>query len=264
MKKIVAIVGLITITASVPIAVYLIRQRQRIRSKAVPATVLSIEPASASKSVGEQFTANVNINTGENYIVSADIVLTYDPSVINIAAVSLGSFLPGATEIQKNINNQTGKLIYSLYTSADNAKSGQGILATITFTAVAAGISTVNFDPQSSVGALQEQQNVLVNTIPASYTINGGTTPTETPTATPTSTPTSTPTPTPTSKATTNPNSTSTPTPTPTENTFKSTSSNTTSATNAPLPDSGVSWPTIAGVITGAITILGSIILVLQ
>jgi len=97
-------------------------------------------------------------------------------------------------------------------------------------------------------------------------------TPTSTATATPTSTPTSTPTttasatPTPTSTATSTPTTTPTSTATATATTTSTPTSylTTTSTTPSPeLPESGISWPTIAALATGILLVIGSLLLAL-
>jgi hypothetical protein len=263
-KKILAVLILLVMLASIPVAVYLVKKRQEIQLRAAPATVLSLIPAAEAYDIGETFTVNIQINTGENLIVSADIILSYDPTILEAQSVTLGSFLPGATEINNLVNNDTGKITYSFYTMQENAQQGEGTIASVSFKGIAAGTSSVIFDEsQSAIGGLDESQNVLVDTVLGSYLIaepqatatvtptptvegdengvGGGEEPTATATTTPTPTegdeedeeePTATPTPTTTEEAT--------PTPTTAEE----------------LPEAGVPAPTLFLLIGGGILLV--------
>ncbi|HUS52085.1 MAG TPA: cohesin domain-containing protein, partial [Candidatus Bathyarchaeia archaeon] len=191
-RKVLAVFILLVMLASIPVGVFLVKKRQEIQLRAAPATVLSLFPEVEDYEVDEVFTLNVNIDTGENLIVSADIILNYDPSILEGVEVTMGSFLPGAQELNKNINNDLGKIIYSLYTTQENAQQGGGALVSITFKGVAPGTSTVVIDKSLSlIGGLGEKgQNLLVSATDSSYLIaDAESQPTITPTQTLTPTP---------------------------------------------------------------------------
>jgi hypothetical protein len=257
-KKILAVFILLVMLASIPVAVYLVKKRQEIQLRAAPATVLSLIPAAEAYDAGETFTVNVYVNTGENLVISADIFLSYDPTILEAQSVVLGSFLPNANEINNVINNDTGKITYSLYTMQENAQQGEGIIASISFKGIAAGTSSVIFDEaQSAVSGLNESQNVLADTVLGSYLIAEAQT-----TATPTPTTAeedengvgggekSTPTPTPTTTEEDEEKSTPTPTPTTAEETTL------TPTTAEELPEAGVPAPTFFLLIGGAILLV--------
>lgn len=272
MKKILLIIGIIIVLTSVPVGVFLVKREQELRLRAAPATTLFLSPDTRSWNVGEIFNVNVNVNTGGNQITSVDLVLNFDPAILEVINIIPGTFLPSPTEIQKNINNATGSITYSFYTTRENAKSGEGVLAVISLKGKAAGISALTFSPQTVISALQEDQNVLTGATGGTYTISGGVSPTPTPTPTggltptptsaltPTSTPTSglTPIPTPT------PTSALTPIPTPTPTTFSGqgggtipTSTPTLTPTPTPaLPVTGVSNPLVFLLGAGGIFLL--------
>lgn len=236
MKKLVLIITSLLLLLAVAITVYLVKQKQELRSRAAPATTLSLEPAAITKNVNEEFNTNIVINTGGNTIVSVDLVLNFNPQILEATGISLGSFLTGATEIQKNINNQTGKIIYSFYVQSLNAKSGTGTLAVVSLKGKNSGTGTLGFDSQTTVGALQEGQNVLTGTTPASIIIQE-VTPTSTPTSTPTGTPSVTATPTPTRSA----SATATPTPTQTPGATSTPTPTSVSSSSSSAPSSSLS-----------------------
>ncbi len=258
-KKILAVVILLVMLASIPVAVYLVKKRQEIQLRAAPATVLSLIPAAEAYDTGETFTVNVSIDTGENLVVSADIVLSYDPTILEAQSVVLGSFLPNANEINNIVNNDTGKITYSFYTMQENAQQGEGIIASISFKGIAAGTSSVIFDEtQSAIGGINESQNVLADTVLGSYLIAEAQ---ATATVTPTPTiegdengvgggeePTATATPTPTEEDEEEP--TATPTPTTTEEETP------TPTTAEELPEAGIPTPTFFLLIGGGILLI--------
>jgi len=269
-KKILIIIGALILLISIPLTIFLVKQRQELRMKAAPATILSLTPATLTKAVAETFTVNIVVNTGENSIVSADIDLSFDPTVLEALSISAGSFFESPTEPTRLINNTTGKINYSLFTLT--AKQGSGTLATITFKGKAAGVSQVAFDPTTTVGGIGETE-ALSRTEPGSYVIASAATPTPTPTTGPTITPTQTPTPSPTSVLTMTPTPTptsgtgglgptaiSTPTPTPTT-VVRTTPTPTPTTSPEELPETGNITPTFILIGFGILVLTSGLLL---
>lgn len=149
-----------------------------------PTTTLALSPATASKTTGTTTTTNVTINT-QNSVTNADLVLSFNPSVIEVTNVALGTFLTGAQEVTKNIDNTSGKVLYSFYIDSANAKSGTGTIATITWRAKSAGTSTLSFDPSTTIVYGTGTGNTIASggLSSATYTVTGTSVPTATPTA---------------------------------------------------------------------------------
>lgn len=256
-KKILAIIIFVLIFASVPAGVYLIQKRQELRSRALPNTVLSLEPATASHNINEVFLVNITIETGTNIVAAADIDMSYDPQVLSLEEILPGTFFDSPTELRKEIG-VPGKIYYSL--GSLTPKQGSGIIAIISFRGLTAGTSSVTFDSTTIVAGIDEG-NILENTLSGYYTITG-VEPTATPgTETPTSTPTSTSVPTVTPTPTTNgvgggPTSTPTPTPTATRTPTPAAGAISTSTpTISPegIPETGVLTPTLLFLTAGAV-----------
>ncbi|NIT03515.1 hypothetical protein GTO10_01065 [Candidatus Saccharibacteria bacterium] len=262
-QKVLAIVVLFVMLASIPVGVYLVKKRQEIQLRAAPSTVLSLEPAAETYGVDEVFTINVQIDTGTNIVAAADIDLSYDPQVLSAEDITSGTFFDSPTqppnELRKDLNTP-GKIYYSIGSLAP--KQGSGTLASISFKGIAEGTSAVTFDDTSQVGDVADPEggNVLANTIPGSYLIaEGGIagTPTETPTPTegqeptttitPTGLPTEAPTeaPTPTTEDGTGGGQEPTNTPTPTEAGGGEPTPTATPTTAEELPETGIPTPTI-------------------
>lgn len=234
-RKIFLIIGLLLVLAAIPLTVFLVFQKQLLTKKAAPATVLSLAPATITKNVGETFTVNINVDSGTNQIVSADIDLSFNPTVLEVSSITKGTFFPDAQEPTKIIDNNTGKIKYSLFSMVE--KQGAGAFASIVFKGKGGGLSALAFDPTTTIGGRNETE-ALSRAVPGNYVITaaapptGGSTPTSAVILTLTPTPagrgglvaTSTPTPTPTTTLRTTPTPTSAsalgggtlPTPTPT------------------------------------------------
>lgn len=246
----------------VPIGVYFIRQEQDTRSKAAPATILSFSPVTTSKGVGDTFTVDVAIDTGCstgsavgatcNQITTADLVITYDPALVDATSITLGSFLSGANQLRNIIDPATGKIKYGVNVNPAGAQSGQGTLARITFVGKKAGSFSLQFDPATLLTGSTEDVNVVKNQSSGTITITG-LSPTSTPTPTTTSATTSTPTPTQPAGAAATPTPTNRPnaTPTPTPTSSGGTGGSTVTTLTVSRPRSGevvtTSKPTFKG-----------------
>ena len=189
---------------------------------------LSLSPTTQS---GTEFTVQVNLDTGTDATIETDLLLTYDPAILNIDNVTFGQLYPNNVP---SIDNSTGKLSTFSYfsgTGLDESFTGSGVLATILFSGVGEGVSTVSISCTASVtndsniikqGVAQDILDCL-SVVNGSYTVTAvaetGTSPTPNPTVTVavtrTPTPTLLPTTVPTRAIGSSEITTSTPTPTP-------------------------------------------------
>lgn len=174
MKKIISVVLFLFLLISIPLTVYFIKQQQNISSHAAPTTSLSLDPESITIQPDKTQKINVVVDTGGNLIVSADIVLTFDPKVMQVTDISAGDFLPQATQVQKLLDNANGKITYSIFTYTQNAKSGKGNIAILTVKGNTQGSTNIIFDKSSSILGIGEGKNLLVSTVPGAYTIGSG------------------------------------------------------------------------------------------
>ncbi len=181
MKRIVVItIGFAVLTLALGLTVFLVKRQQLLTSRAAPATSLQLDPPTLSKALGEIFPVRVLVNSGSNELVTADIVLTFSPTILEVQSVAKGSFFATAYEIQNVVDNTNGKITYSLYTNKENKRVGQGDLVIITIKAKGVGTSPLSFSPQTVAYGLQQGQNVITTTQAGSYTVVA-TTPTATP-----------------------------------------------------------------------------------
>jgi hypothetical protein len=118
----------------------------------VEAASFSIDPSSLPVTVGQIFTLDVRI-AGASDLYAFGFNLGFDPSLLSANSISEGAFLPsgGATLfIDGTIDNGAGTLsdTSDALNGAVPGVDGSGILATVSFTALASGTSRISlFNP---------------------------------------------------------------------------------------------------------------------
>lgn len=169
---------------------------------------LSFNPSTPTAPVHTQFDMQVLI-TGVSDLATVDMRIDYDPAVLQVIDADLGT--PGSVEIQpgtifpadapmlNQVDNVAGRINYSIFGTTSGPFTGDGIIATITFSATLIGTTPVTFtDVVLMDSTFTELPRSLMDGL---VTVSADVT--ETPTATPTETATNTPTPTFTATATT-------------------------------------------------------------
>lgn len=110
--------------------------------------IVSIDPSISSPGIGTTFELSVSISSVEDlYAYQFDI--DFDPSILLVASVGEGAFLPGAGTTffdSGTIDNVTGKVSFTIDTllGAIPGLSGSGTLAVLEFQAAAEGVSVVS------------------------------------------------------------------------------------------------------------------------
>ena len=102
-------------------------------------SVLTMTPDTIDLSAGAagQQTVNVEIETGENQVTAVQLEVGYDPAVIRNVTVTPGTFFDSPTVLLNKTDANTGRISYALgIAPAQDPRSGNGTVATITFTAV--------------------------------------------------------------------------------------------------------------------------------
>jgi hypothetical protein len=164
---------------------------------------ISLSPASGS---GSSFTIQVIIDTGESLSTEADLVLNYNPAVLQFASITFGDLYP---ENIDNADHSLGKLSTFSYFSGleqENTFKGEGVLATVVFNGLTPGTAAVTVE---CVPGATNDSNIIENSFAGdildcqlakggNYTVlsvgAGELTVTPTPRVTVTATPTPTPT----------------------------------------------------------------------
>ncbi len=192
-----------------------------------------------------------------------DVGLTFDPAIVTVVdavpgpgvQMTAGSFLCGSQLVLYNTaDNALGTLSFVATQLACSPVSGSGVLFTIEFASVGAGVSALTFETDDvrlsdidgvEIPSTVEDGSITVEnpTATATSTATWTATPTNTSTPTPTATATATTTPSSTPTRTSTPTSTATPTATATSTstatpTATATPSNTATRTPTPTPTS--------------------------
>jgi hypothetical protein len=283
MKKTIFIVlTVLLMLGGIGAGVYLVQRNAEYRERAAPASTLTLSSSTLTPKVGQEIIVTSGIDTGNNQVIATETYITYDKNLLDLTRVELGSFFVNPEEIGPTIDNDNGIVSYTQYLlPGSSPQTGQGALALMYFTALAPGTTTISYNQESIVGAVQEDgKNVLAGTTDVTLTISeenqqitpspteGAGQPTDTPTPTPTATPTGTddggiggesdtPTPTPTATPTQTSDSGSSATNTPTSS---SGSSNANPTSTQELLDTGVSIPTLMGIGLGILVLIGSVL----
>lgn len=205
-KTLAFIVVGITALILIPIIMVSVKHQQDVRSRAAPATTLTLLPAQLQKNAGDTFTLDIHIDTGTNDVTLAKIDLIFDATALEALSITNG---PLAPRIYSPGTVSPGNAGISIGAESElKPISGSGTIAVIRLKVIGTSATPVSlqFSSATVVSGLSETINVLTGTTPAILTIAGGqsqgTTLTPTPTLTPqptsglTSTPTISPTPT--------------------------------------------------------------------
>lgn len=151
----------------------------------VLAATLSLSPSSGTFNKGCNFSLNIVLDTAGAQTDGTDAILLYDQSRLTANSIQSGTIYPDYPG--NNIDNTGGKITVSGLASVSSAFSGQGNLATISFTVkdqAATGATQIkfDFDPNNKAkttdsnvverGTVVEVLNSVVN---GNYTIGSGT-----------------------------------------------------------------------------------------
>lgn len=151
------------------------------------AVTLAIAPEKGSVAVGTEFTVDILLDTAKQATRGVDInSLKFDPSIIQVVDTDLteqgiqiasGSLMP--TTVFNSADNTAGTVKFSQVimpgTDGTSVYSGSGVLARVTFRAVAVGTSQIMFDftPGSSTDSnvAGESVDLLSEVTGATYTV---------------------------------------------------------------------------------------------
>lgn len=134
----------------------------------VHAQSLVITPSTQSVSLGDTFTLQVEGKGFATAVVGGGFGLSFDASVLKLNSVSIPAaweFYPPTGPVTGTIDNVAGTLSDAAFTTFVAPKSGDFLAATLSFTAVGGGSSTVRL----SASPTFVFSDVDVNTLNPSY-----------------------------------------------------------------------------------------------
>jgi len=174
MKKIFLYISIGIILLSIPVTVFLVSKNQEIRKRAAPATSLSITPTSTTKKVGETFSLEVKIDTGDNQVMTVQIQLLYDPTKLATEGITNGPLAPSIQVSGKAEASGKASITVGARNNATPIK-GVGTIAVVTFRTLTAADDPISIRfasyPDTFANALGEGNNVLVSAGGASVKI---------------------------------------------------------------------------------------------
>ena len=168
-KSIPTLVGILLLMIGILSGLLLISRRQIFVQKAAPNTTLNLIPSTNNLKVGDSFSVFVNIDTGSNTFIGAELYLDIEPvSLLEITDITSGDFLPVTGEEVKSIDNSVGKiedLVYLIPGSEITPLKGKGTLAVIWAKVLKEGSVTISFNPKSQTATSDEDagQNLLAS-----------------------------------------------------------------------------------------------------
>ena len=123
---------------------------------------IQFDQSQITKNMGDSFTLTLQVENARD-VVSAPVMLQYDPKVLALSDVSAGKFWSGDGQdpqpVTKNVQNESGMATVGISRKPGTPSiSGTGSLLTVTFTAIGKGTATVS---ASSV-TLNNSQNQMV------------------------------------------------------------------------------------------------------
>jgi len=174
------------ILAAIPVTVLLVQVSQELRERAAggPAS-LSILPATQTKSVGEVGQVGVYLDPGGANVSSVELVITYDPNVIDVTNILPGPFFTDPAPdigdpiiITKDLGTP-GRIHYALGFPLGSGFSSTATLdvALIDFTGKSDGATSLDFDVSSQPSTIVSDinaQDVLGNAVSGMVNVSGG------------------------------------------------------------------------------------------
>ncbi|PIY69313.1 hypothetical protein COY90_01260 [Candidatus Roizmanbacteria bacterium CG_4_10_14_0_8_um_filter_39_9] len=113
----------------------------------VEAASLRFGTTTVSTNANQTFTTDVVVDAGTDQVTSSDIWVVYDPTYLEAQTVTSGTYFPAVTN-----NITSGKVsITGLIVDPGTYKTGNGVIATITFKGLKNGNTNVTFDCRTDV-----------------------------------------------------------------------------------------------------------------
>ena len=157
---------------------------------------LYLTPATGNVLIGNTVAVQIRVNSGTDPINAVQANLTYDPAKLEYQNIDASGSVFGLVP-QSTTSSGSLQLVRSR-NAGEAPVTGDNLFATVNFKALAgSGSAAVTVAAGSVVIRSTDNQNILVSSAGATYTLTSPVVPTPTPAATPTPTPVHTPTPTP-------------------------------------------------------------------
>jgi hypothetical protein len=144
------------------------------------AAVLKFDPTSVTKNADETFDVDIIVDAEEEQISGTDAYIIFDSEIVEAQSVEAGTFFPAV-----NNSIETDQVyINGVVTDSTDSKTGQGVLATVTFRMKSSQPGTMEFYcdlTQNDTSKIVKNDINATNVIECAdltlLSLNGGTTP---------------------------------------------------------------------------------------
>ncbi len=188
-KKVLAILGGLLAIVGLVVTVFLVDRVQDLRGRAEKSTTISLTPPSQTISAGEDAKLDVVLNPGTNQVNFVKFTIKFDPdkfdpslTVFNVDPNSPLRAIGGSSFTSYDADN--GTVTFTVDVGSDPTKVVRGNPVTVGTLLVpsrddSTGTEQISFDEANtqvrSINATDAfNENVLLNTVPATVTITGG------------------------------------------------------------------------------------------
>ncbi len=150
--------------------------------RGVLAASLSLSPATVVKSVGDTFTVDIVLDPSPDSVSAVSAIANYDATKVTALSIKQGPLFTGET-LTNTIDTTAGQIRYDTG-NLGTPVTTRGVVATITFRAIAAGSAQASyvFDANATTGtslvaAASSPTNLLTRVDGAAFTISSSANP---------------------------------------------------------------------------------------
>lgn len=184
-KVIASVMGILLLTVSLGIGIYLTQKRVSTKTRA-SGVALTLSTSNSAPQTGDTFVVAVSIDTQGQSVSAADVRVAYDQNLLTAESVQAGTFLQTVL-LQPTVSQGLASIVVGCLVDQNGAypQTGTGVLAQITFKATAPGSTSISFNSETAVAAIGQDTNVVETTTPVQINISGETIPAESPSPSP-------------------------------------------------------------------------------
>lgn len=142
--------------------------KEKEASEEITGVNLYTSPTSISAIRGESLTVDFDIDAQSEGISGADLVINYDKRFLVVNSIVPRDFFP---KVLKRSDDNNGRISIILAGNKGETKQGRGTLASVTFTALLSGTTSINYDQFSQVASSDKLVNVLAHSSGTSVNI---------------------------------------------------------------------------------------------
>lgn len=140
----------------------------------VAKSTLLISPSTISTTIGASSSAQVQIQATQNKVSGVQFEIVYDPTALSNVKITPGTFFAGVNPLISTVDPANGKISYFIILSPGKpAISDSGLIATISFTPVKVGQTSLRFNYPNKTLVSQEgtSQSVLKQALGATIVV---------------------------------------------------------------------------------------------